>query len=89
MRVQRGLLHNHHQPPYVCSGVYIHIYCMRILCYESSAEPPTKQQLWLCAEWMSYMPGGAIRFYIREDRASLALCADAGLKRKPHLDYIL
>lgn len=58
-----------------------------ILCYESTANILTQEQVWLYSEWISSIPG-AIRFYIREDRASLALLADSTLVRKPHLDYI-
>ena len=62
---------------------------MLILCYESHAHcADTLEQLWLCCEWISAIPGG-IRFYIREDRASLALCIDSQLKRKPREDYVL
>lgn len=61
---------------------------MRILCYESLADPCTQEQLWLSSEWISTMPGGCIRFYIREDRTSLALLADPHMRRIPTQDYI-
>lgn len=70
-----------------CTAGSIMSYPTYIRCYESRADAETQEQVWLYSEWISTIPG-AIRFYIREDRASLALLADSTLKRKPHLDYI-
>lgn len=61
---------------------------MRILCYESWADPDTQQQVWLCSEWINDLPAGGIRFYIREDRVSLALLIDPHMRRLSLFDYI-
>lgn len=89
LRYAAGSIAIPHQPP-IClqRGLYISI-TMLIKCYESHAHcADTLEQLWLCSEWISAIPGG-IRFYIREDRSSLAMCIDSELKRKPREDYVL
>jgi len=64
------------------------IYCMRLLCYDSyTVDPDIMDQLGYCAYSYSALPLG-IRFYIREDRLSLALLADACLVARPKLDLI-
>ena len=68
---------------------YVHIYCMRLLCYDSyTTDPDVMDQLGYCAYSYSALPLG-IRFLIREDRLSLALLADTLLVPRPRLDYIL
>ena len=60
---------------------------MRLLCYDSYSDcDHVKDQLWLCSVWVSAQPGG-LRYYIREDRLSLALLADCYLVPRPKLDY--
>lgn len=66
----------------------IAIYCMRLLCYDCWADPETREQIWLAAEYASALPAGGVRFHIREDRVSLALLADPQLKPRPKLDLI-
>jgi hypothetical protein len=61
---------------------------MLIKCYDSWADPDTQQAVWLCAEWICALPAHGIRFYIREDRVSLALLADPQLNPRPKLDMI-
>lgn len=61
---------------------------MRILCYESWADKDSQQQLWLCSEWISALPAHGIRFYIREDRESLALLIDPHMRHLSLFDYI-
>ena len=65
----------------------VDIYMMRLLCYDCySNEDYVKDQLFLCSAWISAMPFG-LRYYIREDRLSLALLADCYLVPRPKLDY--
>ena len=66
----------------------MHIYCMRLYCYDSyTQDPDVMDQLGYCAHSYTAQPLG-IRFYIREDRLSLALLADTNLVPRPKLDYI-
>ena len=60
---------------------------MLIKCYESTADAQTQEQVWLYSEWISTLPH-AVRFYIREDRLSLALLADSHLVHRPQYDLI-
>lgn len=62
---------------------------MRARCYDCWSDEQTKESVWLCALWASALPGGAVRFWIREDRVSLALLADTELVPRPKLDYII
>ena len=57
-------------------------------CYESLADSEVNEQLWLYAEWMSTVPG-AIRFYIREDRVTLALIINPNMRRIPREDWLV
>ena len=68
---------------------YMDIYLtMRLLCYDSyTDDPDTMDQLGYCAYSYSVLAVG-IRFYIREDRLSLALLADTLLVPRPKLDLI-
>ena len=50
-------------------------------------DPDIKDQLGYCADSYSVLPLG-LRYYIREDRLSLAMLADAYLVPRPNLDYI-
>ena len=78
----------HSQTPRPHSGAYTHIYSMRLLCYDSyTMDPDVKDQLGYCADSYSVLPLG-LRYYIREDRLSLAMLADAYLVPRPQLDYI-
>lgn len=59
---------------------------MRLYCYDSyTQDADTLDQLGFCAYSYSAQPLG-IRFYIREDRLSLALLADCLLVHRPQLD---
>jgi len=61
---------------------------MRVYCYQTLADITTQEQLWLCSEAVSAGPiGSSNRFYIREDRLTLALILDPTMTRKPSLDY--
>ena len=62
---------------------------MRILCMESWADAASQQQLWLCSEWISDLPGAGIRLFIREDRTSLAQLIDPDLRHLSLFDYVL
>jgi hypothetical protein len=62
---------------------------MYIRAYDSWADESTKEQLWLCAEWVSAGRAGPTRFYIREDRLSFAHLIDSQLVPRPKDDYIL
>ena len=65
---------------------------MRILCYESTSDITTQEQLWLAVRksgWMSCGPiQGVNRFYIPESMITWALLVDNTLRRIPSLDYI-
>ena len=66
-----------------------HIYMMRLLCYDSYSHcEATKDQLFLCSYGISCMPLG-IRYYIREDRLSLALLADPLMEYRPRFDLYI
>jgi hypothetical protein len=72
---QRGLLY------------YTDIYCMRLLCYDCySDDEDTKEFLFKLSAWVSAQPLG-LRYFIREDRLTLALLADPQLHARPKLDY--
>jgi hypothetical protein len=59
---------------------------MRLLCYDCySTEDSVKDQLWRCSASVSAQPLG-LRYYIREDRLSLAMLADCYLVARPKLD---
>lgn len=76
-QLQRGL---------IVYALYTH---MRLFCYDSyTSDPDTKDQLALCAYSYSVLALG-IRYYIREDRESLALLADGQLVPRPRLDMYL
>ena len=65
---------------------------MRLLCYESTSDITTQEQLWLAVRnngWMSCGPiQGVNRFYIPESRVFWALLVDPTLRRLPNDDYI-
>ena len=64
------------------------IYYMRLYCYDSyTDDPDVMDQLGYCSHSYTAQPLG-IRFYIREDRLSLALLADSELVPRPKLDLI-
>ena len=61
---------------------------MRLYCFDSyTDDPDVMDQLGYCAYSYSVLAVG-IRFYIREDRLSLALLADCQLVPRPKLDLI-
>ena len=65
----------------------VDIYCMRLYCYDCySEDDATKELLFKCSAWVSAQPLG-LRYFIREDRLTLALIADAYLVPRPTLDY--
>ena len=75
----------HHAPAAGSLAIY---YTMRLLCYDSyTTDPLVMDQLNYCAHSYSVQPLG-IRWFIREDRLSLALLADANLVPRPTLDWI-
>ena len=60
---------------------------MRLYCYDCySEDDATKELLFKCSAWVSAQPLG-LRYFIREDRLTLALIADAYLVARPTLDY--
>jgi hypothetical protein len=62
---------------------------IRLLCYDSyTMDPDVKDQLGLCSEHYSALALG-IRFYIRENRVSLALLADPLLEARPLFDLYI
>ena len=75
---QRGLLYYMLQ---------VDIYMMRLYCYDCySIDESTKDLLFKCSAWVSAQPLG-LRYYIREDRLSIALVADSYLVPRPKFDY--
>ena len=62
---------------------------MRVLCYQTWADMPTQEQLWLCAEAVGALPANCARFYIREDRLSWALLLDPDMRHIKNLDYYI
>jgi hypothetical protein len=62
---------------------------MLIRCYDCFSDTETKEQVWLYAEWVSALPCGGLRFYIREDKLSFALLADSTMHALPIEDYIM
>lgn len=81
-----------HQPLYPNSSqrgllCIVDIYMMRLLCYDCySTDDYVKDQVFLSSAWVSAQPLG-LRYYIREDRLSLALLADCYLVARPRFDY--
>ena len=63
--------------------------CMRLLCYDSYTKDPDVMQVLGSCSYCYYAQPLGIRFYIREDRVSLALLADSQLVRRPTLDYVV
>ena len=62
---------------------------MRLLCYDSYTTcDATKEVLFRCSYGISAMPLGT-RYYIREDRLSLALLADPLLEARPVFDLYI
>jgi hypothetical protein len=60
---------------------------MRLYCYDSySQDPDILDILGMCSH-SYYAQALGIRFYIREDRMSLALLSDALLVPRPMQDY--
>ena len=67
----------------------LHIYMMRLFCYHSYTKCETTQQvLFKCSYGISCMPLG-VRYYIREDRLSLALLADPLMEYRPLFDLYI
>lgn len=60
---------------------------MCLLCYDCySTEDSVKDHVFLCSASVSAQPLGP-RYYIQEDRLSLALPADCYLVAQPRFDY--
>jgi hypothetical protein len=72
----------------MCTHAIYYMEYHYVHCYESYADDEVNQQLWLCSEWMGVVPGG-IRFYIREDRLSLALIINPSMRRIRREDWIV
>ena len=71
--VQRGLWH-----------IYSH---MRLLCYDCySTCEAARDQLFQCSYGITALPIQGVRYYIREDRLSLALIADPHMLYRPRFD---
>jgi hypothetical protein len=64
-------------------------YTMRALCYDCWADEQVKEQIWLCSLWAEALAAGGVRFWIPENRVSLALLADFELKPRPKFDYYI
>jgi hypothetical protein len=79
-------MHNRTAGPLAYTHIY---YTMKALCYDCWSDAQTKEQIWLCALWASALPGYGVRFWIPENRASLALLADIELVPRPKLDYYI
>jgi hypothetical protein len=62
---------------------------MYIRCYESTAEADVKEQLWLLSEYMSASSGGAVRFYILDNKLTWALIVDPAMRHIHSEDLIL
>ena len=62
---------------------------MKALCYDCWADPDTKESIWLCALWAEALPAGGVRFWLAENRVSLALLADCELVPRPKFDYYI
>jgi hypothetical protein len=63
---------------------------MRARCYDCwSDDLYVREQVWLCSLWLTTLPAGGLRFWIREDRISLALLADSLLVYQPKFDYYI
>jgi len=60
---------------------------MRVYCYQTWADKPTQEQLWLCSLHVCALPAGSARFYIREDRLSFAHILDPHMRHIRSLDY--
>jgi hypothetical protein len=80
------------QVPYTHSSSQrglLHIYMMRLFCYHSYTKCETTQQvLFKCSYGISCMPLG-VRYYVREDRRSLALLADPLMEYHPRFDILI
>ena len=62
---------------------------MRLYCYDCYSDlDHVKEHLGMCSYSYTAQPLG-LRFYIREDRLSLALLVDAYLVYRPRLDLYL
>lgn len=61
---------------------------MRVYCYETWADMPTQEQLWLCAEAVHAGPGSSARFFIREDKRSFALVIEPTMRHIAKQDYL-
>jgi hypothetical protein len=63
---------------------------MRLLCYDSYTEDDsTKDQLFKCSYGITALPIQGVRYYIREDRLSLALLADPHMLYRPRFDLYI
>ena len=85
---QRGLVQCTRSQHLFTAGSFA-IYYMRLLCYDCySTCEATRDQLFLCSYGISAMPLG-LRYYIREDRLSLALLADPLMEYRPLFDLYI
>ena len=62
---------------------------MRVYCYQTWADMPTQEQLWLCSEAVCAMPAHCARFYIREDRLAWAFLLDPTMRHIKEMDYYM
>jgi hypothetical protein len=66
---------------------------MLILCYESTANITTQEQLWLAVRKSGWVSASACigvnRFYIPESLVPWAMLVDSTLRRVPKQDYIV
>ena len=87
------LLFTHYIRTTAQRGLYplcLHIYyTMKALCYDCWSDELVKESIWLCSLWASALPAGGVRFWIPENRVSLALLADIELVPRPKLDYYI
>lgn len=79
----------HHSAQGIAAGPLAIYYTMRALCYDCWADSDTQESIWLCSLWVTALPAGGVRFWIAENRVSLALLADPLLRPRPTLDYYL
>lgn len=64
------------------------IYSMRVLCYQTWADPITRHQLMLCSESFESGPEElCVRYYIRADLLSWAFLIDPTMRHIRDLDY--
>lgn len=86
MRIMLQLPHTSRTPQ---RGL-VHIYTMRVFCYQTWADESTRAQLRLCSEAVEAGPEEyCVRYYIREDRLSWARLIDPTLRHIRDLDYWL